>query len=160
MFPLGATGVFLAKILFEETGIGELWETGNKLGSIGLLVKTVVDRLATLFGSRMDLGNAISSGVILFMFVVVARIIAKWLDVKKYQETWVRHADHKYKLDQEMFKYVQNLDQYKVTGILKRTYFMEKVMTIWDENQQKFVKNMDEREKEMTDMLDHVGKNN
>lgn len=53
---------------------------------------------------------------------------------------------------------VQNLDQYKVTGIQKRTYFMEKVMTIWDENQKKFVKNMDEREKEMTDMLDHVKK--
>jgi hypothetical protein len=65
---------------------------------------------------------------------------SKWLDVKQYQETWSRHAEHKYAVEIEMFKYISYIDEYYFPD--RREKFIENIMKTWDKNQQKFVDNM------------------
>lgn len=106
------------------------------------------------FSADLNLENVVSSGALLIIFVILASIIAKWVDIKKYQETWVRHEDHKYKLDREMFKYVQEINPY--SGSKKQVIFVDNVLKIWNENQEKFIRNMEEREKPLTDILEYL----
>lgn len=42
---------------------------------------------------------SIYSTVTYAVAVILALVTAKWIGVKKYQETWVRHSNHKYIID-------------------------------------------------------------
>lgn len=88
--------------------------------------------------------------------VICASLIGKWMDIKKYQETWVRHSDHKYKLDREMFLYVHELEPYNTDN--RKLIFVNKIVEIWDENQKKFVENMENKEKPVMDILEYIKK--
>lgn len=48
----------------------------------------------------------------LLIFLLALFIIAKWLDVKKYQETWARHYYHMFLLDYEISLFLNRLDIY------------------------------------------------
>lgn len=87
------------------------------------------------------------------IWFILATVIAKWLDIKKYQETWVRHSDHKHLLDSEMMKYVYKLEPY--VGEASRIRFIEETMKIWDKNQQKFSSNM-MKEKPLVDLVKYM----
>lgn len=89
-------------------------------------------------------------------FALLSAIIAKWLDIKKYQETWIRHSTHKYKLDREMLLYVHQLAPYNKEN--RKFRFVEKVVEIWDENQIKFMENMENKEKTIIDILPQFNK--
>lgn len=87
------------------------------------------------------------------IFLIFALVIAKWLDIKKYQETWIRHAMHKQKLDKEMFLYISKLGIYSEPD--KEYNFVMRILEIWDGNHSKFGNNMKD-EKVLTDMLDKL----
>lgn len=82
-------------------------------------------------------------GVVLWIFI--AFLIQKWLNVKKYQETWVRHSDQKLALEQEMIKFVYEIDGYEDQNT-KRKLFVERCLEIWKINQKKFSDNMNNKE--------------
>lgn len=102
-----------------------------------------------------DLGNQIITGGLLeellfgvegvVIWIFIAFLIQKWLNVKKYQETWVRHSDHKLALEQEMIKFVYEIDGYEDQNA-KRKLFVERCLEIWKINQKKFSDNMNNKE--------------
>ena len=71
--------------------------------------------------------------------------IMKWAQVKKFQETWKRHSNHRFKIEMEMFKYLTQYGEYSEEERDKR--FMKNIMATWEGNQTKFSKNMDKEEK-------------
>lgn len=72
----------------------------------------------TLYGiwnvrnNEMILNGMVENGFLLLIFLLALLIIAKWLDVKKYQETWARHYYHKFLLDYEISLFLNRLDIY------------------------------------------------
>lgn len=60
---------------------------------------------------RLLLSYELAENSILLITIILAlNIISKWLDIKKYQETWVRHYNHLYRLQKEMMRYLYGLD--------------------------------------------------
>lgn len=124
MTLIGYTGIFFSIVSSLSTAL--LGDTGNLFGNIGLII----------------------------LWLILVAVIAKWLDVKKYQETWVRHSNHKHKLEIEMLKFIYKLDTYSSGDI--REKFMIEIMKIWDENQKVFSDNMNNKEIPMHDMIDYI----
>ena len=71
--------------------------------------------------------------VFLIVTLLSAVLIVKWIDVKKYQETWARHSLHKYLLEQEMLRFILNIENYN--RVDKKRIFVVAVQKIWEENQ-------------------------
>lgn len=103
---------------------------------------------------KANLFQVLAGGAGTGIAVIFASLIGKWMDIKKYQETWVRHSDHKYKLDREMFLYVHELEPYNTDN--KKLVFVNQVVKIWDENEKKFVENMENKEKPVMDILQYI----
>ncbi len=61
------------------------------------------------------------------ILLVLTRIFSRWINVKKYQETWIRHSTHRYELDEEMFKFNICLGQDKAEFFLKSNF-----KDLWD----------------------------
>ncbi len=97
------------------------------------------------------------NSILLITIILALNIISKWLDIKKYQETWVRHYNHLYRLRKEMMRYLYCLDEYKVTKgntqKMANQAFMKKFFEIEDENTKKFVENMENKETKITEGL-------
>lgn len=95
---------------------------------------------------------------LLVLFIVLAiwlgAVISKWIDIKKYQETWARHSTHKQLLDTEMLMYCYGLEPYDQVD--KNRVFICRIMEIWTQNQNKFKDNMENKEKELMDLADHL----
>lgn len=91
--------------------------------------------------------------IFLVIIVVAAVILNKLLEIKKFQETWVRHSVHQQKLDIEMLKFIQKIGQYGriIQGDWKesKSLFVSNVLRIEEENIEKFAKNMKHEEKLM-----------
>lgn len=97
------------------------------------------------------------NSILLITIILALNIISKWLDIKKYQETWARHYNHLYRLRKEMMRYLYCLDEYKVTKentqkMVNHT-FAKKFFEIEDENAKKFVENMENKETKITEGL-------
>ena len=103
-----------------------------------------------VFMEKMDWSFSIFSTFLYGVVFIICNVIVKWLDVRKYQETWNRHSKHRYKIDMEMFQYISNMGEYAEAD--KRQKFIKKIMETWNENQEKFNENM-KKEKPMNDML-------
>lgn len=106
-----------------------------------------------VFMEKMNWSFSIFSTFLYGVALIVCGVIVKWLDVRKYQETWNRHSAHRYVLDMEMFRYISNMDEYAEAD--HRQKFIKKIMTTWDKNQKKFNENM-QNEKSMNDMLKNI----
>lgn len=92
--------------------------------------------------------------LVLFVLILLCSAISKWIDVKKYQETWVRHSNHLHLLDNEMLLFLYGMEPYN--GNRNEEVFMKRIMNIEDKNQQKFSDNMENKEKEMMDIFDKL----
>lgn len=86
--------------------------------------------------------------------LILTYSVSKWLDVKQYQETWVRHSKHIYEIENEMLKYIWEREDY-FDAETRKAYFVKNIMKTWDENQRKFLENM-EKEKQMENVLDSL----
>ena len=87
---------------------------------------------------------AIFSGLMILFWI-------KDLDVKKYQETWVRHEYHRYLMEEEMLRFIYYFDEYRSRN--RKSVFVHNILRIWRENEIKYVKNMEEKEKPVLSKL-------
>lgn len=98
-------------------------------------------------------------GIILAVGLIVASIKSLEYDTKNPQETWARHAETVLKMDQEMMRYLLKLDAYQQpedesgTANDAEKKFMTAILKIMDENNTKFVHNMENKERSMTKVL-------
>ena len=105
------------------------------------------------FVENMDWSFSIYSTAFYGAALIITYLIIKWLDVKKYQETWIRHSKHKYAIEMEMFRYINGMGNYCYEN--RKKYFVDNIMKIWDANRNKFAENM-EKESDMKDMLNGI----
>lgn len=121
--------------------------------SVGI-VSCIIFEIWSAFFSQNIVQNLIQNGLLLFAVFLVAMIVGKWIDMKKYQETWIRHSEHKHMLEREMLLYILKLEPYHVGDA--ETIFMERTIQIWDANHKKFVDNMENKEKDMMDIFEYI----
>lgn len=97
---------------------------------------------AWIFVQSFVLSKAISSNMdfVYAGVAVLSGILLQWIEVKKYQETWIRHARHKFVLDNEMFKFISEIDEYE--SLDRKKIFRDKIRCTWEENNSLFLKNM------------------
>lgn len=92
------------------------------------------------------------------ILIILTRIFSRWINVKKYQETWIRHSAHRYELEEEIVKYIEKMEDYKGLNIEERKKtFKKNILKIWDKNQKKFEKNM-KNEEELSDIPEIIKK--
>lgn len=90
----------------------------------------------------------IYSTTIYVIAVIMTGIFNKWINVKKYQETWVRHSNHRHQLDIEILKYLEKLEEYRNLNLEEqKILFKKNIIAIWNGNQKKFNENMENEEK-------------
>lgn len=89
-------------------------------------------------------------------FPVLSLAVAKWLDVKKYQETWARHHVQKALLEDEMYKYIYAIEPYDTEEA--EEIFVRQFLKIKQANDLKFIENLETKEKSITDMFDQIQK--
>lgn len=70
--------------------------------------------------------------------------ISKWIDVKKYQETWTRLSGYRTAILQEMTKYIYERPPYD--GCNRNMRFIDNILEITQSNKNKFQHNMNEKE--------------
>lgn len=80
--------------------------------------------------------------------------IIKVVEIKKYQETWARHRDALYKIQEEMVRYSENLSPYDGANDneLKKKLFKHRFLGILSDNNKKFVDNMENKEASLSDL--------
>lgn len=92
------------------------------------------------------------------ILIILTRIFSRWINVKKYQETWIRHSVHRYELEEEIVKYIEKMEDYKGLNIEERKKtFKKNILKIWDKNQKKFEENM-KNEEELSDIPEIIKK--
>lgn len=109
----------------------------------------------------IDFKGCILEKIILFGgIVLIAAIVNKWIDINKYQETWVRHSKTVNRLNSEMLKYVEEIGPYEQPfqwqEDQRRTIFIKSVLKIWNDNSEKFTDNMENKEKELMDVFEYI----
>ncbi|NBH14542.1 hypothetical protein D3Z36_10235 [Lachnospiraceae bacterium] len=108
--------------------------------------------LYTLFcGNGAKALVLVESGFAFILLVLFSSILSKWLDVKKYQETWARHSWQLHMMEIEMMRFVSDMVPYNAEN--KRMEFAKNILEIWGKNQEKFVHNMEEKEKGLMDIF-------
>ncbi len=96
----------------------------------------------------------VESGLSLVLLFFLSSIISKWLDIKKYQETWARYSWQQHQMEMEMIRFVSNIEPYN--GVNKKQEFVKNISEIWGKNIEKFVHNMEEKEKGLMDIFDNI----
>lgn len=78
----------------------------------------------------------------------------KYVEIKKYQETWIRHSDALYKIQEEMMRYSEDLSPYDGENDvkLKKKLFKHRFLGILSDNNKKFVDNMERKEATLSDL--------
>ena len=86
------------------------------------------------------------------ILIILTRIFSRWINVKKYHETWIRHSAHRYELDEEIVEFVEKMECYEESNIEERKkIFKRNILNLWNKDQKKFEENMRNEEK-MTDI--------
>lgn len=107
-----------------------------------------------LYKGAEKMSVLIENGLLIIMLSFLCGIMSKWLDIKKYQETWVRHSWHLHMMEMEMLRYISEIEPYK--GVDKKKEFVRRILKIWDKNEEKFVHNMEEREAGLMDFFSNL----
>lgn len=143
----------------KKVGKNKRWNFAGKVAFFALLIVSFIAS-AIVFCSIWPLfwSGVTQDGIEKTKMIVVpvaalfiAWLVSKWLDIKKYQETWARHEKNRYLMEQEMILYIYQLEPYhgeNCSGV-----FMERVLGIWGRNQKKFSDNMENKEIPLTNPL-------
>ena len=145
---LWGTGIFILSV-FLINCLMDIWGQDDtiwleNLPFIGCLVKIHGIRLIlrTVVSFARNVGRFCSSSEqFIFLCALLSAFFFGWINVRKYQETWVRHRHHKYKFDRELFRYTQGLKPYHCKENRKQV-FIDNILKIWDGNSERFEKNM------------------
>lgn len=132
---------------------------------IGILGVGFVVIIWLFIGRNSDqdkiLTDVVSSGAVFLLIIWGASIVNKWIEIKKYQETWIRHSDHMYMLEKEMLKFIEEMEPYEVyparTDEQRVKKFIQNILDIEKSNQDVFSQNMNNKEKELMDVFDKMG---
>lgn len=90
------------------------------------------------------------------ILMILTRIFSRWINVKKYHETWIRHSGHRYELDEEIFKFIEKMECYEESNREERKkLFKRNILNLWNKDQKEFEKNMRNEEK-MTDLSKNI----
>ncbi len=76
-------------------------------------------------------------------------VVSQWIKIKKYQETWSRYSRFYVLILLEMVKYIYNLDPYG-SSQNPPACFMDKVVSLTEENRNRFYHNMVKKEDKMS----------
>mgnify|MGYP004458306129 CR=1 FL=1 len=85
-------------------------------------------------------------GMVLVL-VIPLLILAKRIDIKKYQETWARKIKYKSAILTEMMKYICELSPYDCFG--KEDQFISNILVHTEENVARFKENMEAKEERL-----------
>lgn len=85
-------------------------------------------------------------GMVLVL-VIPLLILAKRIDIKKYQETWARKIKYKSAILTEMMKYICKLSPYDCFG--KEDQFISNILAHTEENVARFKENMETKEERL-----------
>ena len=80
---------------------------------------------------------------------------AKWINIKKYQETWSRHRKVEQLMIAEMSKYVLEISPYN--NDKRKNEFMKNTIAIWNENTILFCNNLENKETDISEALPSAG---
>ena len=148
---------FVKKVYFDTINRYEKNKNKNFLFKsmfISVMISTLVG-FVVFCVFNMQNGGALSyiiaeNSILLVVIILALTIISKWLDIKKYQETWVRHYNHLYMLEKEMRMYLYRIGDYKREAVKSqqeiKDIFMKRFFEIEDENTKKFCENMENKE--------------
>lgn len=106
---------------------------------------------------KRDLQQLFESGLLLFLILLICTAISKWIDVKRYQETWVRHSRNQHLMDMEMIKFIMSMKPYAKKN--KRKVFIENILNLWLYNVNAFSANM-KKEKDLIDAINIIKNKN
>ena len=81
------------------------------------------------------------------VLVIPLLILAKRIDIKKYQETWARKIKYKSAILTEMMKYICELSPYDCFG--KEDQFISNILIHTEENVARFKENMEAKEERL-----------
>lgn len=100
---------------------------------------------------RMKIESArfiiIDVALVFVVFVIIIYLVSKWMDIKKYQETWARHYFHHHLLNHEIIQYVYELGDYSNKNDFDSKYiFINRFLAIENLNMEKFVANLENKE--------------
>ncbi len=96
----------------------------------------------------------LENSIFLIPLVISGGVVSKWIDIKKYQETRARHSEHLHLLLTEMLKFISIMEPYDCSD--RKIVFVKNILYVWDNNQKKFVQNMEEKEKGLMDIFEKI----
>lgn len=82
--------------------------------------------------------------LVLLSMLLLVTVISKLINIKKFQETWVRFSGLKTNMLQEMTKFIYSMSPYNTEN--KRYDFVLQILKIVEENSKKFSDNMKNEE--------------
>lgn len=95
---------------------------------------------------------AIETAFLLFGFLVLFPV-ARWIDVRKFQETWCRYRVFQLSVEEEMMKFIWHIPPYYKYNSPERNQvkFMERVLSAEENNKQTFQNLLTQKEKNLMD---------
>lgn len=105
--------------------------------------------------NEVKLENSTIYGTIVYiLLLIVTIVIQQWIDVKQYQETWIRHHHHRFRMEIEMYNFIQSREKYEGLNSIECCKLFEKnILKILEENEEKFMSNMEREEKGVLNKL-------
>ncbi len=124
---------------------------------VGIIIVFIVAMVIQFYknNTEIELEQIIWNGGSLLLLCLVCAVISKWIDVKKYQETWSRHSRHLYLMQKEMFFYIYDLEHYHAVSE-KEALFVKNILAVWEDNQNQFCENIKVNESKLMDVFDHI----
>lgn len=97
----------------------------------------------------------ISGGSMVTFNILGCGVVAKWLDIKKYQSTWVRHTCLLQQMRYEMLLYSYEMKHYSQFD--RETEFILRILKLWNANIDRFIKDMVQNESKLMDIFEGDG---
>lgn len=98
---------------------------------------------------------ALNGGIAVTVSIGMAKAIERWVYVKQFQETWVRHSQTKNKMLSEMLKYIEEMPPYEHENPFRHEkcnlIFKKNILNILNNTQNQFQKNMSRERVNLSD---------
>lgn len=96
----------------------------------------------------MALKIILGNGCLFSIYFFIPKIIAKWISIARYQETWARYARQRQAVEREIMLYAAEMHPYCDPD--RNVVFMTKIMDIWDGNLKIFADNLEKNEENIS----------
>lgn len=124
-----------------------------------LILECIALISALASGAFQDAGSGLITGLVFLSIFQAGAFYAtgKQISVRKYQETWARHSYTFGKMQAEMILYLYSLPPYKgLEENKKKERFIRNFLEIQEDNQKKFVDNMETKEENILDIAEKL----